>query len=106
MPGAHSAGETGQAPTRIPTLAEMLDKIEWASDGDKQEVHDLLITREDAIVAFLHATAAQFGLLPQVVAVALVEANLGTPMSQEEQALVRSNFDALMEEVRRRQSGE
>ena len=62
-----------------------------------------LTAREDAMRDQLHMAGMQFGLFPQIVAEVLAEVGLGTPPTEEERAMIRAAFVALMEEIERQQ---
>src|SRR5262245_9856792 len=90
---------------RIPTLPECLDRVDL-SDTQKTELSMLLLAREDLMAAGLHQAGMNFGLFPQIVAETLAEVGLGTPKSEAERAMIRTNFVNLMEAIQRAQSGE
>lgn len=87
--------------------------IDRATGGDGtisiEVLKAMLVVREDTMADHLRLAAQQFGLMPQIVAEVVAQLGLGTPLSEEERALVHQNFVALMEqiaEVQRRQQEE
>ena len=85
-------------------LDGFVDSVFTARDRDV--VKAALVNREDQMRDVLHLAGQQFGLYPQIVAEVLAEVGLGTPPSETERAMIRRNFDDLMEAFRRAQAGE
>lgn len=82
-----------------------------AEDGtvNVEVLKAMLVTREDLMADHLRLAAQQFGLMPQIVAEVVAQLGLGTPLSEEERALVHQNFVTLMQQIeaeRRRLEGE
>lgn len=84
------------------SIREIVDNY---NGEDKDTLIRALEAREEAGCDVLRLAGMQFGLFPQIVSGVLLQAGLGAPMSEEEQTMIRSNFDALMEEIRRAQGG-
>lgn len=64
-----------------------------------------LLERERSIGDMLRMAGMQFGLFPQIVAEVLAEVELGGPLPEDQRLMIRQQFLALMEEVRRAQEG-
>lgn len=84
------------------TLAEVLSSVEM-TDETKAALTTALLAREDEVADRLRLIGAQFGMFPQIVAEALAEVGLGTPLSPEERALVHSQFHLLMTQLQQQQ---
>lgn len=59
----------------------------------------LLVAREDTMADYLRLAGAQFGLIPELVAAVISDLGLGTPLSDEEKAIIRQNFVNKMREL-------
>jgi hypothetical protein len=89
----------------MPTIRELVDGAYVDGKYHKGRLARELVAREDAIADSLRVAGAQFGLYPEIVAEVLAEVGLGSPVSEEERALIRANFVNLMERLRREQQG-
>lgn len=106
-----------------PTIRNLID--DWAeralskrqrrnlTSEDREALEAMLQAREDGIKDFLNLAGAQFGMYPFIVAEAITQSGLGTPLSEGERVAVRAAYvqgmqalEAAIEEQRRRQSGE
>lgn len=59
--------------------------------------------REDEVADFIRATAMQFGLFAQIVAEALAESTLGTPLDEEARAMVHQQYVDLITHLNNQQ---
>lgn len=84
-----------------PSIADVL--THHGIDPDSEvgaRLHASLLNREEAKCDLLRLAGAQFGLYPQIVAQVLAEVGLGFPIPDEQRALIRQQFVALMEQLR------
>lgn len=65
-----------------------------------------LVAREQAMADVLRQAGMQFGMYPQIVAEVLAEVEMGEPISPEQRAMIRGQFNALMEQIAAAQRGE
>lgn len=79
------------------TIADLVDIYV----GDRDRLVAALTAREDALADVLRLAGVQFGLYPELVAEVLASVGLGTPPSPEMRELIRVNFTARMEQLRR-----
>jgi hypothetical protein len=55
-----------------------------------------LIAREDEFALAFHMAGAQFGMFPEIIAEVFAELHFGSPITQEQRAMVHNQFVALM----------
>lgn len=88
------------------TLAEVLTEHQVEPDS---ELGRALLERENEVADFLRTMGMTHGAFPEFVAAVLVESTLGTPVSDEEKALITQNYQAkvawFQEQIRRQQEG-
>lgn len=58
-----------------------------------------LQAREDLMADMMRETAARFGMYPEIVAEALAEIGVGSPIDQAQRDYIRTQFVALMERL-------
>lgn len=59
----------------------------------------LLVAREDNMADHLRLAGLQFGLIPELVAAVIADLGLGTPLSDDEKAIIRNNFQEVMRRI-------
>jgi hypothetical protein len=59
----------------------------------------LLVAREDNMADHLRLAGAQFGMFPEIVAAVIADLGLGTPLADEQKAVIRQNFINKMREL-------
>lgn len=91
--------------TNNPTINEVVRHVEGLSEEQVVHLTSALVEREDVIKEQLSMAGMQFGLFPQIVAEVLAEVGMGSPLSTEQRALIRTQFTTLMEEIQRQQGG-
>lgn len=97
--------ETVEVPLPL-TLEEIITQwVEADPPLEPEALLSALYTREDTLKIVFNLAGAQFGLMPFIVSEVLAQVGLGTPMSDEERALIHRNFQAGMEEIRRQMGG-
>lgn len=84
-----------------PPIKEVVEHVEGLSAEQVAHLTTALIAREDNMAEQLRMAGMQFGLFPQIVAEVLAEVGMGTPLTDDARQLVRQQFTALMEELRR-----
>lgn len=82
------------------TIVEILE-VNGMVNEDKL-VNDL-IERENAALDLIRVAAMNFGLFPQIVAEVIAESGLGTPLSDEERGMIRTQYQTLIAEIQRQQ---
>jgi hypothetical protein len=87
------------------SVRAILDQVQGLSEGERQALAVALVQRENEMADKLRMIGAQFGMYPQIVALALAEVGLGTPVTEEELALLRQNYINLIEQLNH-QNGE
>ena len=83
----------------------ILERIEGLTDEQRVGLRTLLLVREDNMADYFRLAAQQFGMYPEIVAAVIVDAGLGTPPSDAEKTLIRTNFVNLMARLQREQGG-
>lgn len=65
-----------------------------------------LVEREEAMADILRQAGMNFGLFPQIVAEVLAQIEMGHLAPEAERAMIRNQFNDLMEQVARAHRGE
>lgn len=95
-----------------PTVRQIVDQyVPAIVEGDEREaLIAALIAREDAIADMLRIAGANLGASTPLVAFALAETTLGTPVDDETRSLLHVQFheevERIQEMMRRMQGGE
>jgi len=82
----------------LPTIRETL--VEQGVEGAALDVLErALVAREDRMADILRGAGAQFGMYPQIVAEVFTSVGVGSPVSEEERAMIHNNFVVLMTQM-------
>lgn len=81
------------------TIADIIG-LSTIPEGERQVIVNALVAREDDVADYLRLTAVQYGLYPEIVAESIAASGLGSPPSEEERTLIRTNWVGLMEKFR------
>ena len=84
-----------------PLEAVIAEAVPSLTEEERQTLTRVLTVREDVMADHFRMAGMQFGLYPWIVAEVFAEVGIGTPLSEVERGVVRQQFEAGMEELRR-----
>jgi hypothetical protein len=90
----------------LPSINDIIRHVEGLSEEQVAHLTSALVERENVMADMLRMAGMQFGVYPQIVAEVFAEIGIGTPVAEEARALIRQQFNALMEELQRQYGGQ
>jgi hypothetical protein len=79
-------------------MAILYDHVEMPPE-QRQELHDALIEREEAIKASLMVSGINHGAMPALTAHEIMHTGLGRPVTPEEKEVIEANYATAMHEL-------
>jgi hypothetical protein len=83
------------------TIAEIVETKTSGHMGsdDRNDLVAALVERENAALDMVRVAGMNFGLFPQIVAEVLAESGLGTPLSEDERAMIHTQYVTLIQHL-------
>jgi hypothetical protein len=82
------------------TLEDVVNtQLRDLDDESRRALVNTLQQREDLMADMMREVAMRFGMYPEIVAEALAEIGVGTPIEQTQRDYIRTQFTALMERL-------
>jgi hypothetical protein len=83
------------------SINDVVARYDQIPDGQRQDLVNALVEREEGIAEALRLAGLQFGVYPQIVAEVFAQVEIGQPLEETQREFIRAQFVALMEQLQR-----